>query len=178
MKRIKRTAVIRCAGISLRHRIAEDETGGSDCLSLKSCYPPGTAVCMFGCLGGGSCLEVCPRHAIVFRDNGCAMVDREKCIGCGKCVKVCPQQLIELVPAENNIQPQCSSQAPAKTVKEVCISGCIGCGICEKVCPSGAVHVLDGYARIDQTRCIACGICAARCPRGVIHDANGIISVQ
>ena len=168
MKRIKRTAVIRCAGISLRHRIAEDETGGSDCLSLKSCYPPGTAVCMFGCLGGGSCLEVCPRHAIVFRDNGCAMVDREKCIGCGKCVKVCPQQLIELVPAENNIQPQCSSQAPAKTVKEVCISGCIGCGICEKVdreishtiCVDGRSIEFEDILRIENPD----GIFDSDCP--------------
>ena len=172
MKANKRTAVIRCCG---------------------------AAGCAFGCLGCRSCAAVCPRQAISFRENGSARADREKCIGCGKCVKACPQQLIELVPAENTIQPFCAGQAAAssacaqdgdsapKEKKAACAAGCIGCGICEKVCPAGAIRLLPvsapggaplRHAVIDQDRCIACGMCAVRCPRGVIHDANGLLSVR
>lgn len=31
----------------------------------------------------------CPVSAIVQRDNGAPIIDKEKCIDCGKCVKMC-----------------------------------------------------------------------------------------
>lgn len=173
----KRVAVIRCAGsAALRHPAPEGQN--KDCASLKISGPEESSGCLYGCLGGGSCREVCPRQAIILKESGTAEVKREKCIGCGKCVKICPQQLIELIPEENAIQPFCCSRASAKETRAVCSLGCIGCGICEKVCPAGAVHVAGGHAVIMQERCISCGMCAAKCPRGVIHDANGIISIR
>ena len=178
MNRKRKVAVIRCSGISLRERMEGDGAGAGDCALWKASYLPGAPGCAYSCLGGGSCVEVCPRHAISLRENGSAQVDRDMCIGCGKCVKICPQQLIELVPTENTIQPFCVSEADGKETRTSCPAGCIGCGICEKSCPSGAVCVTDHHARIDQERCIACGMCAERCPRGVIHDANGIISIR
>ena len=160
MKRKKLAAVIRCGGCF----------AGRD----GRMHQPG---CPYGCPGEGNCAAVCPRQAISFRENGSAVVDRGLCTGCGKCVEVCPQQLIDLVPAENTIQPFCSRRLSSEEKKTICPAGCIGCGICEKVCPSGAIAVKGRCAVIDQTRCIACGMCAARCPRSVIHDANGIIAI-
>lgn len=174
MKRRKRTAVIRCAGGGA---VRPPQAGGesADC-AARMTLPPGEGGCGEGCLGGGSCLAVCPREAISFRENGSAAVDRGKCIGCGKCVRVCPRGLIALVPAENTIQPLCSSTLPGRETRLACGAGCIGCGICERACPAGAIRVEENRAVIDQEKCIACGMCAAKCPRGVIHDANGIIS--
>lgn len=160
MKRSKKVAVIRCAG----------------CAALRA--PEGnTPACTFGCLGCGECEKACPKQAITVNPGSPARIDRAACIGCGKCAKTCPQQVISLVPAENTIQPCCSSAASAKETKAACNVGCIGCGICEKACPAGAIHVQGGRAVIDQGRCIACGMCAVKCPRGVIHDANGILTV-
>ena len=177
MKRKKQVAVILCCRAAVSgSSIPGGQEGG--CTAIKASCPEGISGCIDGCLGGGSCLEACPRQAISLRENGSAWVNRDRCVGCGKCVKVCPQQLIMLVPAENTIQPFCVSRAPAGETKEACLAGCVGCGICEKVCPAGAIHVKEGHAAIDQERCIACGMCAARCPRGVIHDANGIIAMK
>ena len=149
MRQKKKIAIIRCAG---------------------------KAACAYGCSGCGSCAQVCPKQAISVDGNGPAKVDRNACIGCGRCVKACQRNLILLVPAENTIQPLCSSLANAKETRSTCDTGCIGCGICEKLCPAGAIRVIDSCAVIDQGRCIACGMCAANCPRGVIHDANGILA--
>ena len=161
MKRKKQIAIIRCAGqAALRKNEGE------------------AAACAWGCIGCKNCVEACPKQAVSFDGNGPAKADKEKCIGCGKCTKVCPQNLIVLVPAENNIQPLCSSPASAKETRSACGDGCIGCGICERACPAGAIRVTGFHAVIDQALCIACGMCAVSCPRGVIHDANGILAAE
>ena len=177
MKRRKRIAVVRCAGSAAIRMKEKAGQGAGACETLKTAGAKDTAACAWGCLGGGSCAAVCPKDAISLREGRAAAVDAEKCIGCGKCAKTCPQQLICLVPAENVIQPLCSSRSDAKETRAACPAGCIGCGICEKACPAGAVHVADHHAVIDQERCIACGMCAVKCPRGVIHDRNGIFTI-
>ena len=47
---------------------------------------------------------------------------------------------------------------------------CRGCIAhrCEHACPKGAIHEVDGRARIDQSKCIECGKCAAACPYSAI----------
>ena len=176
MKRIKKKAVIRCAGASAWKSGTESVRDKGSCEAIRAAFPEGARACVWGCLGGGSCVAACRLHAISLRENGSAVVDKEKCVGCGLCVKACPQHLISLVPAENVIQPFCAGRAAAKETRLMCGAGCIGCRICEKACPAGAIHVTDNRAVIDQSRCIACGMCAAKCPRGVIHDANGILA--
>ena len=178
MKRRKKVAVVRCFGSAAMRMKQEGRQEAGSCNALKETDTGDAAACPWGCLGGGSCAEACPKDAITLTEGKPARVDTEICIGCGKCVKTCPQQLISLVPAENVIQPLCSSTAGAKETRAVCSAGCIGCGICEKACPAGAVHVVDQHAVIDQECCIACGMCAVKCPRGVIHDRNGIFTIS
>ena len=92
--------------------------------------------------------------------------------------KACPQQLIQVVPTENPIQPQCANLDKGPKAIQGCAVSCIGCRICEKYCPCKAIKVVDNHAVICQEKCIACGMCAVKCPRGVIHDKNGILSIR
>ena len=105
-------------------------------------------------------------------------IDEEKCVGCGLCAKACPQHLIQVVPTENTIQPQCANLDKGPKAIQGCAVSCIGCRICEKYCPCKAIKVVDNHAVICQEKCIACGMCAVKCPRGVIHDKNGILSIR
>lgn len=41
---------------------------------------------------------------------------------------------------------------------------CVGCKRCERNCPFGAIKVVDGVAKVDETICKGCGICVASCP--------------
>ena len=43
--------------------------------------------CTWGCLGFGSCAQVCPEQAISIR-NGVAVVNRSRCVSCGLCENV------------------------------------------------------------------------------------------
>lgn len=92
--------------------------------------------------------------------------------------KACPQHLIQVVPTENTIQPQCANLDKGPKAIQGCAVSCIGCRICEKYCPCKAIKVVDNHAVICQEKCIACGMCAVKCPRGVIHDKNGILSIR
>jgi tetrathionate reductase subunit B len=42
------------------------------------------------------CALVCPEEAIVKREDGIVVLDREKCSGCGVCIEACPFQAITL----------------------------------------------------------------------------------
>lgn len=49
------------------------------------------------CQSCGSCIEICPNHAIVFTYYSTQVVtDRSKCIGCGECISVCANRAREL----------------------------------------------------------------------------------
>jgi UDP-glucose 4-epimerase len=56
-----------------------------------------------------------------------------------------------------------------ETVEVEVGEGCEGCGTCERTCFVGAIEVVDGRARIDDSLCKGCGRCAAACPNGVIR---------
>ncbi len=46
---------------------------------------------------------------------------------------------------------------------------CKGCGQCVPACHSGALHLEDGKAGVDEESCILCGYCAAACPEFMIR---------
>ncbi|WP_324825394.1 ATP-binding protein [Sinanaerobacter sp. ZZT-01] len=49
------------------------------------------------CVACGSCLKVCPLHAISIFKGSLAVIDDSKCVGCGKCQKACPASVIHIV---------------------------------------------------------------------------------
>lgn len=130
----------------------------------------GNKACIYGCLGYGSCREVCPFNAITMNKNGLPVVNEKLCTACGKCVDTCPKQIIRLVPVSKNVHNLCSSLQRGKDVKNVCSVGCITCGLCVKACPVEAIMIKNNLAVIDYEKCTNCGLCAAACPTKSIVD--------
>ena len=53
----------------------------------------------------------------------------------------------------------------ARSVKE---DLCTGCGLCTSVCTTGAINLVDGLARVDQSLCRECEACLLACPSDAI----------
>ena len=129
-------------------------------------------MCVYGCLGFGTCVEACQFDALTQDERGVPIVDTEACVGCGECAEVCPRGVIRMVEDGNHSFVQCNSPLEGRTVRTVCREGCIGCRACERVCKHEAVHVIDGLAVIDPEKCTGCGECAAKCPTKCILPAG------
>jgi len=162
----RKVAFVRCKGSCEVTHNQGGYVGVKDCRSAALAGIPVTD-CDYGCLGFGSCAEVCPENAITVRD-GVAIVNRNKCVGCGLCAKACPRGLIELVPESKHVFVQCMNRDKGPTVKKVCSAGCIGCSLCAKVCESGAMEFSGTLAHVDPEKCTQCGKCAEKCPAKVI----------
>lgn len=162
----KKVAFVKCKGSCEVTKNQGNYIGVMDC---RSAVLAGINLtdCDYGCVGLGSCVSVCPEHAITVR-NGVAVVNPVKCVGCGLCAKACPKGLIEIVPAEKKVRVQCSNRDKGPVVKKVCSAGCIGCAICTRQCEYDAVHVENNIAHIDYEKCTECGKCAEKCPAKVI----------
>ena len=50
-----------------------------------------------------------------------------------------------------------------------CTYGCLGLGSCVSVCRFDAISIVNGIAKISESKCTACGMCVKICPRGVIE---------
>ena len=164
----KQVAVVRCAGDKT---LAEDKfkyVGIRDCRADQA-LQNGHKKCPFGCLGCGTCVDVCQFDAIHIV-NGVAKVDKEKCTACEMCIKICPRDLITLMPYDKQTEVLCSTTDKGKDVRGYCKVGCIGCKICEKNCPEEAITVEKFLAHIDHDKCIDCGICIEKCPQNSIRD--------
>jgi len=121
--------------------------------------------CIYGCLGLGTCVKVCPFNAIhIDKGTKLPVMDWEKCTGCGKCVEECPRKVLILVPKKEQVRLACSSPSSGKEVRRVCVKGCIKCQLCVKTCPVQAIHFEDGMIHIDQDKCTLCGLCVKKCP--------------
>ena len=105
-----------------------------------------TGMCQ-GCLAH-PCQEVCPKHAISFR-NGKSHIDQSLCVKCGRCVNSCPYSAI------------------VKTERP-----------CAAACGMGAIHSDQyGRADIDYDKCVSCGMCLVNCPFGAIVDKGQIFQL-
>ncbi|OWZ83901.1 RnfABCDGE type electron transport complex subunit B [Natranaerobius trueperi] len=144
-----------------------DYDGVQDCRAAMM-YSNGFKACEYGCLGLGTCEEVCPFDAIEMQDNGIPYIDPEKCKGCNKCVNICPKQVIRMINTKTEHHVRCNSLDKGKVVKKVCEVGCIGCGICAKLCPVDAITIENNLASIDSHECINCGKCKEKCPQDCI----------
>jgi len=165
-KQIKLSAVLHCnGGIRVKDRFLYQ--GIKDCVAANIVLG-GQKECAWGCLGFGSCADVCPFGAIRMSEEGLPVVDPDKCKACNKCVQVCPKKLFALIPAKQNVYVACRSHDLGKDTKAVCPAGCIGCRLCEKACKFDAIHVVDNLAAIDYNKCTSCGACVKVCPAKTI----------
>ena len=156
-------AVLKCKGsenFSARNAIY---AGIADCRSAAVLPGSSPNACPFGCIGLGTCVEVCLFGALSI-EEGLAVVDLEKCVGCGACVAACPKSVLSLMPKASKVQVVCNSRWKGPDVKKVCSIGCIGCTLCTKVCPEKAIAMENNLAVIDSTKCTNCGTCITKCP--------------
>ncbi len=162
----KKVAFVRCAGtcdkVKTRGNLVE-----ADSCSSAAAVGVSDKMCAQGCLGFGTCTEVCQFDAIRLV-GGIAKVDREKCVACGMCAAACPQHLITLIPVSTAYQVQCSNREKFAVLKNQCDAGCRGCGLCVKQCPKGAISMQGNVAAIDPALCEGCGLCAEKCPAKII----------
>lgn len=163
----RRVAFVHCQGDCEKASIDYDYSGITDCRMMSFVPNGGPKSCNSGCLGYGTCAQVCPFDAIHV-NNGVAVVDKEKCKACGKCMEVCPKHLISFIPYKAKLAVACSSADKGPVAMKACTAACIGCGICVKNCPNQAVTVSDFHAVIDQDKCVGCGVCAEKCPKKAI----------
>ncbi|MDD5292031.1 MAG: RnfABCDGE type electron transport complex subunit B [Candidatus Omnitrophica bacterium] len=164
---VKTVAVLHCGGGNkVKDRFKYE--GIKDCNAANLLHG-GQKACIYGCLGFGSCVKVCPFGAIKMNEEtGLPEVDEEKCTACGKCVETCPKKLFSLVPADKKYYTKCSSLDFGKAVLDVCPVGCIGCRKCEKSCPQQAIKVINNLAVFDYKKCRNTGECFKVCPRKCI----------
>ncbi len=144
-----------------------DYSGITDCRAAHM-LNGGDKGCKYGCMGYGTCVNVCNFDAIHINEFGIAEVDPEKCVACGACLEACPKDVIGYVPYGHKIIVDCNNKERGGHVKKNCDVACIACGMCTKVCKFDAIHVIDNVATIDYEKCVNCRACAQKCPTGAI----------
>ena len=164
----RKVALVLCDGtIENAHRKSL-YNGIADCTAAAS-VNGGDKACAYGCLGYGSCLQVCPSNAIELVD-GIARVHPDLCIGCTACVRICPRKLIKMVPESKNIHVLCNSKAKGPITKKACKVGCIGCRACTKVVEDEAI-TMDGFlAIVDYDKEINDTAAVEKCPANCIKE--------
>lgn len=163
----RNVATVLCQGDCDKAKEKYIYNGIKDCRAANI-LQSGSKACTYGCLGCGTCKDVCQFDAIEMI-NGVAVINKDKCTACMKCIEVCPKGIIELVPYESEYVVKCKSKDPGKEVRGKCSIGCIGCQICVKNCPVDAFTFENFLAKIDYEKCINCGVCAEKCPTKAIY---------
>lgn len=160
-------ALVYCKGGLFESPLRAIYQGVNSCAAASKISGGGKA-CDYGCLGLGTCRDVCPVNAIIIDADHRRWIDRDRCTGCGICMEVCPRGLISLVPRGQEVLVVCNNRDKARVAKKHCSVCCIGCKKCEKACEFDAIHVVDNCASIDFEKCTQCGKCIDACPNDVI----------
>lgn len=166
---MREVAVVLCQGDCDKSKDKYKYEGIQDCRA-QNILSGGSKSCFHGCLGCGTCKDVCEFDAIQMID-GVAVIDKDKCTSCKACISVCPKGIIELVAYEQEVIVKCKTLSPGKEVRSNCSIGCIGCQICVKNCPEDAFVFKNNLAKINYEKCINCGICVEKCPTGAIYSS-------
>lgn len=66
-------------------------------------------------------------------------------------------------PTDNKISELKTIYEPVKVIFNS--NNCSGCGMCAAICPVNALHIYNGFGKIDEDKCIRCGLCYYVCPR-------------
>lgn len=174
---VKKVARVKCDGHDENCGNRYDYDGIDSCLAANM-LNGGPKKCLYGCMGLGSCVQICPFDAIHINDKGLAEVDPEKCTACNKCIVICPKNVISLVPYEQLTIVSCNNYDKGPMVKKNCNVACIACGICERNCPHDAIHVINNLAEIDYDKCTNCMICVEKCPTKAIQGNLSLRTVE
>lgn len=166
---MRQVAVVLCQGDCNKAKEKYLYSGIQDCRA-QNILAGGSKACTYGCLGCGTCKDVCEYDAIRIID-GVAVIDKEKCVSCKACIGACPKGIIELVPYDQEVIVKCKSNDPGKAVRSKCSVGCIGCQICVRSCPEEAFTFDNNLAKINYEKCVNCGICAEKCPTKAIWSS-------
>lgn len=166
-ERIAEVAAVFCRGKKCQARSKYVYEGVQDCRAAMV-LSGGDKGCIYGCIGLGSCVKVCPFGAIEWQNGEPPVINSDKCVGCGLCFKTCPKRIIGLISRSHAVCVACKSHDKGKDVRAVCAVGCIGCGLCVKVCPEKAITLKDNLAIIDYGKCVGCGKCVEKCPTKTI----------
>lgn len=120
--------------------------------TCKAAHAVGSLDCVYGCLGFGDCVNICPTGALSLK-NKKIYIDTKKCIACGKCIATCPRSLFELIAVTDSgaYEVCCNNTEKALNVKKVCSRGCIACGICTKI-DNSPYYLKDNLSYIDFTK--------------------------
>lgn len=162
----EKRAFIACNGSCEVTKKKYDYSGYDSC-AAASLVHAGPLECVYGCIGYGDCVKVCPFGALT-NINGKPVVCEDLCSGCGLCAKACPKKLISIIPKKYNVKIGCSNKQKGVSVVKACGVSCIACGLCEKQCETGALKITDNLPVIDYELCNSCGKCKAACKRKVI----------
>lgn len=127
----KRVAVVKCRGGKDKAKEKFKYRGVETC-GAAILISGGHKACIYGCLGFGDCVRICPFNAVKMGPDGIPVIDEDKCTACGKCVGVCRRKIIRLIPRDRTVFIACVSKDKGKKVRDVCSVGCIACGICVK----------------------------------------------
>jgi len=169
----KKVAVIYCSGG--KNCSDKFEYYGIETCQASNIVFGGHKSCVYGCLGFGDCVKVCPFGAITQSEPGTVpVIDYSKCTGCGLCVKACPKKIINLVEDKFSVHVRCKSNDKGAVVRKICKTGCIGCGLCVKVCPVNDIVLENNLARIKYINCNNCGLCIEKCPTKVIQKTISV----
>ena len=160
-------AAVMCCGNTCNVDTKLDYSGVHSCKIATQLFG-GPKACVYGCIGFGDCVEVCPYEAIFICD-GVARINPDKCRACQLCVKTCPRGLIDMFPLDTKKSAVlCVNHDKGANTRKQCKAGCIGCMKCQKACPTGAVTVENFCAKVDYSKCAGCGECHKVCPVGCI----------
>ena len=168
--RVRMRAQVMCSGTHEHAQKKYIYEGADNCIAAAR-LGGGDKLCPNGCIGLGSCADVCKFDAIHI-ENGVAAVDYHKCAGCGVCVVSCPKNIITLIPYDSKHWVGCASLDKGAQVRKYCDVGCFGCKLCEKACEFDAIKVENNLASIDYTKCTGCDKCVDACPRKIIWSSK------
>lgn len=129
----RQVACVMCQGDCDHAKEIYQYDGIKDCRVMSMEFG-GLLACNHGCVGCGSCKDVCEYGAIEV-ENGLARIIPENCVACKKCVAICPKNIIKMVPYEQKQHVKCMNPNFGKDVRNACSIGCIGCGLCAKLEP-------------------------------------------
>ncbi len=164
---VRMVARVLCRGGNVEAAKKGVEYKGAYSCAATALVSGGDKQCLYGCIGGGDCVNACQFDAMFMDENGMPHIIDELCKGCGACVTACPRNVIEMHPENRELFVFCKNHDDPKTAKKVCVVACLGCGICSRK-SDGSVVMEDNLAIIDYERLDLEKVPLEKCTTGAI----------